>query len=86
MINVIYSQQGFDFGGLSRGRSLHGPAGGAGSTPGSGRCLEKVRATHAGVLAWRVPWTEEPGGLQCKVRLHLAVNNKQEGYVRTVER
>ena len=26
--------------------------------------LEKGMATHSGVLAWRVPWTEEPGGLQ----------------------
>ena len=25
--------------------------------------LEKGMATHSGVLAWRVPWTEEPGGL-----------------------
>ena len=22
-------------------------------------------ATHSGILAWRIPWTEEPGGLQC---------------------
>ena len=21
-------------------------------------------ATHSGILAWRIPWTEEPGGLQ----------------------
>ena len=26
--------------------------------------LEKVMATHSSVLAWRIPWTEEPGGLQ----------------------
>jgi len=26
--------------------------------------LEKGMATHASVLAWRIPWTEEPGGLQ----------------------
>ena len=25
--------------------------------------LEKEMATHSTVLAWRVPWTEEPGGL-----------------------
>ena len=35
-----------------------------GSIPGSGRCLEKVIATHSSNLAWRIPWTEEPGGLQ----------------------
>ena len=26
--------------------------------------LEKEMATHASILAWRIPWTEEPGGLQ----------------------
>ena len=26
--------------------------------------LEKKMATHSIILAWRVPWTEEPGGLQ----------------------
>ena len=26
--------------------------------------LEKGMATHASILAWRIPWTEEPGGLQ----------------------
>ena len=26
--------------------------------------LEKEMATHSCILAWRIPWTEEPGGLQ----------------------
>ena len=26
--------------------------------------LEKEMATHSSILAWRIPWTEEPGGLQ----------------------
>ena len=26
--------------------------------------LEKGMATHASILAWRISWTEEPGGLQ----------------------
>ena len=26
--------------------------------------LEKGMATHSIILAWRIPWTEEPGGLQ----------------------
>ena len=25
--------------------------------------LEKEMATHSNILAWRIPWTEEPGGL-----------------------
>ena len=28
--------------------------------------LEKGMATHSGILAWRITWTEEPGGLQSK--------------------
>ena len=35
-----------------------------GLIPGSGRSLEEGMATHSSVLVWRVPWTEEPGGLQ----------------------
>ena len=26
--------------------------------------LETEMATHSSILAWRIPWTEEPGGLQ----------------------
>ena len=26
--------------------------------------LEKEMATHSNTLAWKIPWTEEPGGLQ----------------------
>ena len=26
--------------------------------------LEREMATHSSILAWRMPWTEEPGGLQ----------------------
>ena len=26
--------------------------------------LEKKMATHSSILAWRIPWAEEPGGLQ----------------------
>ena len=36
-----------------RVRSLHG------EDP-----LEKEMATHSSILAWEIPWTEEPGGLQ----------------------
>ena len=31
---------------------------------GSGRSLEEEMATHSSSLAWEIPWTEEPGGLQ----------------------
>ena len=29
-----------------------------------GRALEKEMVTHSSILAWRIPWAEEPGGLQ----------------------
>ena len=32
-------------------------------TPGLGRPLEEGMATHTNILAWRIPWTEKPGGL-----------------------
>ena len=31
---------------------------------GQGDLLEKGMATHTTILAWRIPWAEEPGGLQ----------------------
>ena len=31
--------------------------------PGWEDTLEKERATHSGILVWRIPWTEEPGRL-----------------------
>ena len=36
----------------------------AGSIPGWEDALEKGIATHCSILAWRIPWTEKPGGLQ----------------------
>ena len=41
-------------------------AGDLGSVPGSGKedPLEEEMATCASNLAWEIPWTEEPGGLQ----------------------
>ena len=39
-------------------------AGDLGSIPGSRRSLKKEMATHSSILAWRIPWTEEPSRLQ----------------------
>ena len=33
-------------------------------SPGQENPLEKEMATHSNILAWAIPWTEEPGGLQ----------------------
>ena len=35
----------------------------AGRSLGQEEPLEKGMATHSSILAWRIPWTEEPGGL-----------------------
>ena len=48
-------------------KSLAASAGDArdmGSIPGSGDPMEKGMATHSSILTWRIPRTEEPGGLQ----------------------
>ena len=39
-------------------------AGDTGSISGLGRFLEKEMPTHLSILAWKIPWTEEPSGLQ----------------------
>ena len=38
-------------------------------SPGWEDPLEKEMAAHSSILAWRIPWTEEPGGLQ-SIGLH----------------
>ena len=52
------------FPGGSDGKESTCSAGDQGSIPGSGRSLEKGMATHSSALAWKIPWTEEPGALQ----------------------
>ena len=41
-----------------------GDAGDTGLTPGLGRSPGEEMATCSSILAWKIPWTEEPGGLQ----------------------
>ena len=44
--------------------------------------LEKGMATHSSILAWEMPWTEEPGGLQSmgsqRVGNNLAMKQQQQ--------
>ena len=44
--------------------------------------LEKEMATHSSTLAWRIPWTEEPDGLQStgsqRVRQDLVTEQQQQ--------
>ena len=39
-------------------------AGDLGLIPGSGRSPGEGNGSHSSILAWKIPWTEEPGGLQ----------------------
>ena len=55
---------GFDFPGGSDGKASAYNAGDLGSIPGSGNFLEKEMATHSSILAWKIPWTEEPNRQQ----------------------
>ena len=48
---------------------------------GQGEPLEKEMATHSSILAWRIPWTEEPGGLQSMAPLRVGYYNQQESRI-----
>ena len=52
-----------DFPGGSDGKASAYNAGDVGSIPGSGDPLEKEMANHSSILAWKSPWTGEPGRL-----------------------
>ena len=53
---------GFPGGAVIKNLSVN--AGDTGSIPGLGRSPGGRNATCSGILAWRSPWTENPGGLQ----------------------
>ena len=59
---VILSSRAFPGG--SDGKEFACNAEDPGSIPGLVGPLEKEMATHSSLLAWRIPWTREPGGLQ----------------------
>ena len=68
-------------------------AGEPGSIPGSGRSpLEKEMATHSSVLAWKIPWTEEPDRLQSTGSKRVghdwatSLSKSDKKYPRTVSR
>ena len=44
-----------------------------GLIPGREDPLEKEMVTHSSILAWKIPWTEEPGGLQ-------SMRSQRDGY------
>ena len=66
-------------GGSDGKASVYNP-GDLGLIPGSGRSPGEEMATHSSILAWKTPWTEEPGGLHsrgCK-RVGLDLATKQQ--------
>ena len=58
----LRSGRGFACGSESKKSTCKG--GDQGSIPGQEDPLDKGIATHSSILAWRILWTEEPGGLQ----------------------
>ena len=63
MVDIFY----MDFLGGTSGKEPTCNAGDvrdARSIPGLGRSPGEGNATHSSILAWRIPWTEEPAGLQ----------------------
>ena len=53
-----------DYPGGSNGKASAYNVGDPGSGPGGEDLLEREMATHSNTLAWKIPWTEEPGRLQ----------------------
>ena len=65
IFNYLIHYLGFPGGSLVKNLPVN--AGDVGLIPAWGRSpggKKKKVATHSSILAWRIPWTEEPGGLQ----------------------
>ena len=44
--------------------------------PVCGNCLWKGKVLHSRILAWEIPWTEEPGGLQSTESHNLVIKQQ----------
>ena len=64
LLNYFPLKGVLSFPGGSVGKESACSAGDSGSIVGWEDPLEKGTATHSSILAWEIPWTEEPGGLQ----------------------
>ena len=63
--DILYMRLPFrGFPGGSVGKESACNARDPGFTPASGRSPGERTVTHSSILAWRAPWTEEPGGLE----------------------
>ena len=63
-LNPTFVPPGLGFPGGTEVKNLPASEGEEGLIPGSGRSPGGGNGKHSSVLSWRVPWTEEPGGLQ----------------------
>ena len=63
-IGIYTSSKGFPSGSVGKSACKAGGTGDVGLISRSGRSLQESMATHSSILARRIPWTEEPGGLQ----------------------
>ena len=58
-------------------KNLSARAGDSGSIPGSGRFTGGGNRIHSSILAWTIPWTEEPGGLPSMGSKELDITSDQ---------
>ena len=71
----------------SRGSVVQNPPANAGDAdliPGSERPLEEETAMHSTILVWKIPWTEEPSGLQSmglQKELNVSTNTTFQGHL-----
>ena len=73
------------FSGGSDGKESACSAGDLGSIPRSGRCPGEGNGNHSSILAWRIPWTEEPGELQ-SMGLQRAGHEETQAGIKTAGR
>ena len=76
-------------GGFPASSAVKIPPANAGDTdliPGSGRFLGEGNGTHSSILAWKIPWIEEPGGIQSTVSQRAGHNlaTKQQKFDQTL--
>ena len=65
MAHMGQSFRGFSDGSVVKNPPANaGDTGDTGSIPGWKDPLEEETATHSSILVWKIPWAEEPGGLQ----------------------
>ena len=57
-----------------------------GSIPATGRSPGEGNGTHSSILAWKIPWTEEPGGLQSMESQRVRHNDATNTFTFTDEK